>query len=231
MNNIRNIFFDLDDTLYDFSTASREAFQETYELLEYSRFFQSFDEYMNIYTPRNLELWEEYGKGMITKEELNRKRYSHPLETVGVHDQELAMRFCHEALGRIPYKKCLIPDAIELLDYLHPKYNLFILSNGFQELQSRKMETAGLTPYFKDIILSDYIGVNKPHRELFEYALQRTNSELEESIMIGDMFDTDIKGAAGIGMKQIFLNRTGISTLPFKPTFEVASLKEIKDIL
>lgn len=228
---IESIFLDLDDTLYDFSAASRQSFQETYELLGYSRYFQSFDEYMNIYTPRNLELWEEYGKGMITKEELNLKRYSHPLEVVGVHDQELAMRFCHEALGRIPYKKCLIPGAIELLEYLHPKYNLFILSNGFQELQSKKMETAGLTPYFKDLILSDYIGINKPRRELFEYALKRTNSELGKSIMIGDMFDTDIKGAAGIGMKQIYLNRTGKSSLPFTPTFEVTSLEEIKNIL
>lgn len=229
--NIRNIFFDLDDTLYDFSTASRESFKEAYELLEYNHFFSSFDEYIKIYAPRNIELWKEYGKGFITKEELNKKRYSYPLEVVGIHDEELAMRFCNESLRRIPYKNTLIDGAIELLEYLFPKYNMFILSNGFQELQSKKMETTGLQPYFKKLILSDHIGINKPQRELFEYALNITNSKLEESIMIGDMFETDIQGAANIGMKQIFFNRNRIESLAFTPTYEVYSLKEIKDIL
>lgn len=231
MSKYNTVFFDLDDTLYDFSTASRESFRETYELLGYQRFFSSFEEYMNIYTPRNLELWEEYGRGRISKEELNRIRYNYPLEVVGIHDEELASRFCKEALSRIPTKKCLIPGAIELLEYLYPKYPLFILSNGFQELQSHKMETAGMQHYFKELILSDHIGINKPRRELFEYALDRAGTTAESSIMIGDMFETDIAGAANIGMDQIFVNLKGIPTTPFKATYEVKSLNEIKDIL
>ena len=85
----RNLFIDLDDTVYDFSAASRESFLETYELLHYGRYFDSFEQYMSIYTPYNLELWRIYGEGKITKEELNRRRYSHPLEVVGVNDQQL----------------------------------------------------------------------------------------------------------------------------------------------
>lgn len=231
MSKYNTVFFDLDDTLYDFSTASRKSFRETYELLGYQRFFSSFEEYMNIYTPRNLELWEEYGRGRISKEELNRIRYNYPLEVVGIHDEELASRFCKEALSRIPTKKCLIPGAIELLKYLYPKYPLFILSNGFQELQSHKMETAGMQHYFKELILSDHIGINKPRRELFEYALDRAGTTAESSIMIGDMFETDIAGAANIGMDQIFVNLKGIPVTPFKATYEVKSLNEIKDIL
>ena len=231
MQRYKNLFIDLDDTIYDFSAASREAFMETYELLHYDRFFDSFDHYYSIYEPYNLELWHIYGKGKISKEELNRRRYSYPLEVVGVHDLELADTFCREALGRIPTKDKLIDGAIELLEYLRPKYNMYILSNGFKELQSHKMRTAGIDKYFDALILSEDIGVNKPNRELYEYALQKTGSKREESIMIGDMFETDIVGAANIGMEQIYFNPKRKENHTFVPTYMVDELLQIKDIL
>lgn len=231
MAKYRNLFIDLDDTVYDFSAASRESFLETYELLHYGRYFDSFEQYMSIYTPYNLELWRIYGEGKITKEELNRRRYSHPLEVVGVNDQQLADTFCREALRRIPTKGNLVPGAIELLEYLRPKYRMYILSNGFKELQSRKMHTAGIDGYFDAVILSEDIWVNKPDSRLYRHALDHTTSALEESIMIGDMFDTDIVGAANIGMDSIYYNPNGKSGHPFKPTYEIRHLLEIKDIL
>lgn len=231
MQRYKNLFIDLDDTIYDFSAASREAFMETYELLHYDRFFDSFNHYYSIYEPYNLELWHIYGEGKITKEELNKRRYSYPLEVVGIKDQELADTFCREALGRIPTKNRLIDGAIELLEYLRPKYNMYILSNGFKELQSHKMRTAGIDKYFDALILSEDIGVNKPNRELYEYALEKTGSKLEESIMIGDMFETDIVGAANIGMKQIYFNPKKKESHTFAPTYMVTELLQIKDIL
>lgn len=231
MQQYRNLFIDLDDTLYDFSAASQESFRETYDLLHYDRFFKSFEHFYSIYEPYNLELWHIYGKGQITKEELNKRRYSYPLEVVGVHDQELADTFCREALGRIPTKDKLIDGAKELLEYLRPRYNLYILSNGFKELQSRKMRTAGIDKYFDALILSEDIGINKPNRELYEYALQKTSSKVEESIMIGDMFETDIVGAANIGMKQIYFNPKKKENHTFAPTYMVTELLQIKDIL
>lgn len=231
MSKYKNVFIDLDDTLYDFKGASLESFKETYCLLGYNRFFTSFEQYMELYTPRNHQLWEQYGRGEISKSELNRIRYSYPLEAVGIHNEELAARFCQEALSRIPTKNKLIPGCRRLLDYLYPKYNLYILSNGFQELQEHKMQTTGIRDYFKAIILSDHIGINKPRRELFEYALSSTCSNVTESIMVGDMFDTDIVGAANIGMEQIFFNSKGTEELPFRPTYEVRKLEEIIGIL
>lgn len=231
MQKYRNLFIDLDDTVYDFSEASREAFRETYDLLQYGRYFNSFEHYMELYAPYNLMLWGMYGEGKITKEELNRRRYSHPLEAVGVNDPELAVTFCREALSRIPTKGPLMPGAIELLEYLRPKYNMYILSNGFKELQSRKMHTAGIDKYFDKLILSEDIGVNKPNPELFEHALRTTGSKLSESIMIGDMFETDITGAANIGMEQIYYNPKGKKGHPFVPTYEVTHLLQIKEIL
>lgn len=231
MRQYKSLFIDLDDTLYDFSGASRESFKETYELLRYERYFDSFEQYMALYEPYNLELWRIYGEGKITKEELNKRRYSYPLECVGVNDQQLADTFCREALSRIPTKNKLMPGAIELLEYLAPKYRLFILSNGFKELQSHKMRTAGILHYFEKLILSDDIGVNKPNPQLYEYALRESGSKLDESLMIGDMFDTDIAGAANIGMDQLYYNPKGKSGHTFKPTYEAAHLLDIKNII
>lgn len=227
----KTIFIDLDDTIYDFAGASRESFLETYDLLGYERFFNSFNHYMSLYEPHNLELWGLYGEGKITKAELNKERYSYPLRMVGIDNQELADTFCSEALGRIPTKNKVIPGAIKLLEYLHPKYDLYILSNGFKELQEHKMQTAGLRKYFKKIVLSEDIGINKPNPELFIHALQVANASIAESIMIGDMFDTDIVGAAGVEMDQIFYNRKGLDKLPFEPTYQVSNLLQIKEIL
>ena len=231
MQQYKNLFIDLDDTLYDFSGASRESFMETYDLLHYERFFDSFDHYLSIYEPYNLELWRIYGEGKITKAELNRRRYSHPLEVVGINDQELADRFCREALGRIPTKNKLIDGAIELLEYLRPKYRMYILSNGFTELQSHKMRTTGIDKYFDALILSEEIGVNKPNRKLYEYALHKSTSDVRESIMIGDMFETDIVGAANIGMEQIYFNPKKRDDCTFAPTYMVTYLLQIKEIL
>lgn len=230
-NKYKIIFIDLDDTIYDFAGASRESFRETYDLLGYERFFNSFNHFMSLYEPHNLELWRLYGEGKITKTELNKERYSYPLRMVGIDNQELADTFCREALSRIPTKNKVIPGAIELLEYLYPKYELYILSNGFKELQEHKMQTAGLKKFFKKIILSEDIGVNKPNPELFIHALQVANASTEESIMIGDMFDTDIVGAAGVEIDQIFYNSKGLDKLPFKPTYQVRNLLKIKEIL
>ena len=230
MGRYSTLFIDLDDTLFDFRAASRMSFSETYDLLGYERYFDSFDHFMQIYEPRNRELWVLYGEGKIDKPTLNRLRYSYPLEVVGHPDEELAATFCKEALGRIPQKNLLVPGAIELLDYLHPRYDMYILSNGFIELQSRKMATTGLTKYFKRLVLSDEIGVNKPRPELFEYVLKVSGASRESSVMIGDMFETDIAGAANVGIDQIYFNRDGVAGT-FEPTYTVMSLAEIRNIL
>ena len=231
MGKYKNIFIDLDDTIYDFAAASRESFEEVYTMLGYERFFNSFNHFLSLYEPHNLELWALYGEGKITKAQLNSDRYSYPLRMVGIDDQELADTFCREVLSRIPTKNKVIPGAIELLEYLYPKYDLYILSNGFKELQEHKMETAGLRKYFKRIVLSEDIGINKPHPELFIHALQVADATCENSIMIGDMFDTDIVGAAGVEMDQIFYNRKRLEQLPFEPTYTVYNLLQIKEIL
>lgn len=227
----KNLFFDLDDTLWAFSWNARDTYEEMYWKYGYDRFFDSFEHYYELYNRRNLQLWTEYANGQVTKQELNRQRYLYPLEAVGAGDAALAKAYEKDALATIPTKSRLMPHAREVLEYLAPKYNLYILSNGFQELQSHKMHSSGIDKYFKKIILSDDIGVLKPWPEIFHFALSATQSELRHSLMIGDSWENDITGAAGVGMHQVFYNVSGIIQLPFTPTYEITDLKELINIL
>ena len=121
--------------------------------------------------------------------------------------------------------------AQEVLEYLAPKYNLYILSNGFQELQCHKMRSAGIDHYFKKVVLSDDIGVLKPWPEIFHFAMSATQSELRESLMVGDSWENDITGAQGVGMHQVFYNVTGRTEFPFKSTYQITDLKELLQLL
>lgn len=227
----KNLFFDLDDTLWAFSQNARDTYEEMYQKYEYGRFFDSFEHYYELYNRRNLELWTEYANGQITKQELNRQRYLYPLECVGAGDATLAKAYEEDALSAIPTKKKLMPHAREILEYLAPKYNLYILSNGFQELQFRKMRSSDIDKYFKKIVLSDDIGVLKPWPEIFHFALSATQSELRDSLMIGDSWENDITGAAGVGMHQVYYNVSSNARLPFAPTYHISNLKELMNLL
>ena len=227
----KNLFFDLDDTLWAFSLNARDTFEEMYHKYDYDRFFRSFQHFYTLYQHRNVELWEEYGRGQVSKEELNRQRFLYPLEAVGARDAALAEAFSDDFFSVIPTKSRLMPHAYEVLEYLAEKYNLYILSNGFRELQSRKMRSAGVDGYFKKVILSEDLGVLKPWPAIFNFALSATQSELRESLMIGDSWEADITGAHGVGMHQVFYNVTERTAFPFLPTYHIYSLKELMDLL
>ncbi len=223
----RSIFIDLDDTLWAFSQNSHDTFEQLYQHFNYDRFFSSFNHFYSLYIKRNRELWVDYGNGNISKEHLNRERFSHPLKMVGINDNELPKMFSELFFKEVALKDKLMPDTIAALEYLYKKYDLYILSNGFHGLQQQKMESSGLCKYFKDIILSEDAGVHKPHKDIFEYALTKTNSQAESSIMIGDSWENDIVGARNAGWAQGFYNITSKIEFPFQPTFIFESWSDI----
>ena len=234
MKHYKTLFIDLDNTLYDFSGNSREAYIAVYNQLDYDRWFRSFEHYYEIYEEYNLRLWALYAEGKITKEHLNAERYSHPLRVVGAPDPEaIGAQFWDEAMKRLPLGSRLMPHAKEILTYLRPKYKMYILSNGFTELQSRKMQSAGIAHYFDGMILSEDIGVNKPNPAIFTHALQVAESTAEESLMIGDNYEVDIEGAQRVGIDQVFYNISKKDLNPEhpQPTFTITSLLELKEIL
>jgi len=226
----RNLFFDLDNTLWAFSENAYDTFQEVYNLHRLDRFFNSFEQFFDIYEEENLKLWKLYEAGSITRDELNYRRFRYPLQVAGVGDLSLADDYSADFFRIIKTKKRLMPHAIETLDYLYHRYNLFILSNGFKDLQYAKMRSGSIDSYFKKVILSDEINVNKPNKELFLYALESTGSNIEQSIMIGDNFDVDIRGAYQCGLAQVYYNISDENEYPFQPTYLIKDLRELTTI-
>lgn len=228
------LFIDLDNTLYDFSGNSCEAYREVYALMDYDRWFDGFEHYYAIYEEYNLQLWVLYAEGKITKEQLNAERYAHPLHVMGVPDADaIGARFWDEAMQRLPLGSRLMPHAREVLEYLRPRYRMYILSNGFTELQSRKMQSAGIAHYFDGIVLSEDIGVNKPHPAIFEHALRVAGVTADKALMIGDNYEVDIEGARGVGIDQAYYNIGGKALCPEQhmPTYAIDSLLALKHIL
>ena len=229
----RNLFFDLDDTLWAFSANARATFMQMYEKYDYGRFFSSFDHFYTLYQKRNLELWRMYERDEVTKEELNRQRFLYPLEVVGAEGAALlSQRFSRDFFSVIPNCSRVMPYAHEVLTELKARgYRLYILSNGFEELQCHKMRSAGLDKYFECVILSDDIGVLKPRPEIFLHALAVTSSETSESLMIGDSWENDVRGARNVGMAQAYYNENDTAQHDFTPTFRLTDLRDLLQIL
>jgi len=144
---------------------------------------------------------------------------------------DFSIQLNFEYLTSISQKTQLIDNTFTVLNYLHNKYKLHIITDGFFEVQVIKLKNSQLSFFFEHIISAEEIGYLKPNPQLFEYALKTTNSKVEESIMIGDSYENDIIGAHSIGMDQIYFNPKNRQELKIKPTYTITSLKEILNIL
>lgn len=226
------IFLDLDDTIWDFHANARLSLQDMFVDRKLDRYFSDFDEFFRIYAKRNIELWEAYGKGEIEKEFLMAERFRYPLAKMGVGDAELAEQIGIQYLDILPTKTALMPYAVEMLEYLYRKYPLTIISNGFTEVQYKKLKSSNIEHYFKHIVLSESAGALKPDKQIFEYALKLNNATAKESVMIGDSYEADIKGAQNAGIDQIYFPLQPIA-MDQKPTctYLINSLKEIEALL
>jgi putative hydrolase of the HAD superfamily len=225
------VFIDLDDTLWDFHTNARLSLQQMFEDRHLRQHFESFDEFFTIYAKKNIELWEAYGKGEIDKEFLMAERFRYPLSRMGVDDEQLAAEIGHQYLDILPTQTALMPDAIEVLDYLKARYPMTIISNGFTEVQYKKLKSCGIEHYFTHVVLSEEAYALKPDRKIFEYALQLNKALPEEAIMIGDSYEADIRGAQNAGIDQVYfpLNNSFKENQP--ATYCISTLKELMEIL
>lgn len=226
------VFLDLDDTIWDFHENARLSLQDMFTDRQLDRYFKDFDEFFRIYAKRNIELWEQYGKGEITQEFLMAERFRYPLARMGVDDVELAEEIGVQYLDILPTKTALVPHAQELLDYLVSKYPLTLISNGFTETQYRKLRSSHIEHYFTHIVLSESAKALKPDKQIFDYALSLNNAMATEAIMIGDSYAADIKGAMNAGIDQIYFPLNPINEED-KPecTYMINSLKDVFSIL
>lgn len=225
------VFIDLDDTIWDFHTNARLSLQQMFDEGDLKDYFSSFDEFFTIYARKNIELWEAYGKGEIAREFLMAERFRYPLARMGVDDHQLAEEIGHQYLEILPTKTALMADAIEILDYLSSKYILTLISNGFREVQYKKINSSGIGHYFSHIVLSEEAGALKPDPQIFEHALQLNGASAHEAIMIGDSYEADIRGAQNAGIDQVYFPLNGRHKENQPATYKISRLMELKNFL
>lgn len=227
----KDLFFDLDHTLWDFETNSRETIQELYTNYRLAELgIVDFDGFYNTYSAHNHRLWDRYTKGFIKQEELRWKRVYLSLLDFKVANEPLAKEMSQAYLEILPNKKHLFPYTIEILDYLKQKdYKMHLITNGFESVQFKKINNSGIADYFIEVITSEASNSLKPQKEIFEYALKNAKASVEKSIMIGDNESADIQGGINMGMDTIFVNH--IQVVPTIPaTYTITHLKELEAI-
>ncbi|MEY3620004.1 MAG: hypothetical protein RLZZ391_370 [Bacteroidota bacterium] len=228
----KDLFFDLDHTLWDFETNSKECIQELYNRYELAGLgIIDFDGFYDTYSAHNHRLWDRYSKGFIKQEELRWKRVYLSLLDFKVANEKLSKEISDAYLEILPNKTNLFPYTIEVLNYLKNKdYRMHLITNGFESVQFKKINNSGLSDYFIEVITSEASNSLKPHKDIFEYALKNANASVSESIMIGDNESADIQGGINIGMDTIFVNH--IQAVPTVPaTYTITHLKELEAIL
>jgi putative hydrolase of the HAD superfamily len=231
MSKYKHIFFDLDHTLWDFETNSRQAIQWIYDEQKLNEFgVTSFEKFHKQYISINDRYWAMYHNQIISKQKLRHGRFYDTLKEFGVADAELAERMAQSYIDISPKMTALFPDALDVLKYLQSKYSLHLITNGFAEVQWVKLEHSGLRPFFEHIIISEEAGTQKPDKAIFEIAMNRAFTHAEECIMIGDNYNTDIVGAKNAGIDQVFFNPKK-NRKRDKVTYEISSLIELTEIL
>ncbi len=238
-----DLFIDFDDTLYDTHGNAILALQELFVDFHLDQYFERIEDFTVPYWETNVELWDQYAKGLIEREYLIVERFRRPLSKGYVCEDgkkvpfDPSREYCLEVsdhfLDLCACKPGVVNGAHELVAALKAAgYRMHICSNGFHEVQYRKLRASGLLEAFDTIILSEDAGANKPSRQFFDYAFTQTGAVPEQTLMIGDNFQTDILGAKAVGLDVMFFNRKpNTFVAPEAVTYEIYSLNEAHQLL
>ena len=201
---IKHVFFDLDHTLWDFETNSGKTFEF---ILQKNNIKINLNKFLEIYRPINQQYWKLYREEKISKSELRYGRLKNAFDKLDYNIEDSVINLLSkEYIDFLSNYNALFDDTIKILEYLNSKYVLHIITNGFDEIQSLKLEKSGIRKYFNKIITSESVGVKKPNPKIFNHALKITNAISDESIMIGDNIEADVLGAMKVGMRAIHYN-------------------------
>lgn len=233
-----DLFIDFDDTLYDTHGNATIALGELFDEFRLGERFDDVRTFRDAYWRTNVELWAQYSRGEISRDYLILERFRRPL-SLGQHDDpswpdaDYCGRMSDRFLELCSVKPGVVEGARELMDYLRAKdYRMHICSNGFHEVQYKKLKACGLYHYFDTIILSEDAGANKPSKQFFDHAFRVSGASRERTLMIGDNYNTDIEGAMNAGLDTLFFKRWDPAFEPPRPvTYEVETLREIMEVL
>jgi putative hydrolase of the HAD superfamily len=206
---IRHLFFDLDHTLWDFEKNSKICIRKIYDhhrvifpfSVEFEVFFEKFSAINNA-------MWNQLDLSLITHEYLRTFRFQKVLEAIDIQiDEQFSLELNQMLLDFLPHQHHLMDDAFDTLEVLTARdYKMHIISNGYQDIQIKKMKSGGIYHFFDQIITNDIAGSRKPDKAIFDFALENANATIENSIMIGDNLIADIEGARNAGLRTIYFN-------------------------
>ena len=224
----KNLFIDFDDTLYDTHGNAEIALEELFRDMHLERYFERLEDFTVPYWKANVELWGQYSRGEVTRDYLIVERFRRPLSAGQglTPTREYCLEVSDHFLNLCACKPGLIDGARELLDYLQSRYTLHLCSNGFHEVQYRKLKASDTLRYFRTVILSEDAGHNKPSKEYFDYAFRVTGADPATTLMIGDNYATDICGARAYGLDTLLFDRWQ-DPVATEFTFRVEKLMDI----
>ncbi|HEY5687816.1 MAG TPA: YjjG family noncanonical pyrimidine nucleotidase [Yeosuana sp.] len=204
IKNITDVFFDLDHTLWDFDKNSSLTFHKIFEL---NKVEVNINEFLSFYEPINLDYWKLYREEKIDKASLRFGRLNDAFLAINkVIEREKIVKLSEDYITHLTSFNHLFENTIDVLEYLSVKYNLHIITNGFEEVQQKKLAQSNIDHYFKTVTNSEHVGVKKPNPLIFNYAIEVAKTNVKQSVMIGDNYEADILGAQNIGMNTIFFN-------------------------
>jgi putative hydrolase of the HAD superfamily len=227
----QHLFFDLDHTLWDYDRNVQESLSELFHHFKLEELgISSSQHFIDSFYAVNFKLWAAYDKGELNKEQLRTTRFPRIFAQAGVMDAIIPEEFEGDFMHLTSSKRHLFPHTLEILDYLKPNYKLHVITNGFDESQAKKINSSGLTNYFESVVTSETTGHKKPDPRIFDYALAQVGASKETSLMIGDNPNSDIRGAHGAGIDQVFFNPLG-KEIDLIPTYTISHLRELEGIL
>jgi putative hydrolase of the HAD superfamily len=222
----KHVFFDLDHTLWDFETNSRDTLGELFSELIAHKTEYALSDFIEAYETINFQMWADYSAGKLDKESLRNDRFPYALNEIGIVEPALAVTINEQYMERTPYKKALFPKTREVLSHLGENHQLHLITNGFAEVVEVKMTESDLWSYFQEVVISEVVGFLKPHPGIFEKALDMAGALVGESVFIGDNLVSDIGGAQNFGMDQVYFNPKQ-ENHDSNPTYEVSALSEL----
>ena len=237
MKHYTDLFIDFDDTLYDTHGGAIISLREVFDEFQLGRHFPDAQVFYDAYWEANIDLWTRYARNEITRDYLIVERFHRPLSVAPTLQptKEFCLQMSDRFLDLCASKPYVVEGAHELMEHLAScDYRMHMCSNGFHEVQSRKLASCGLGRYFTKVILSEDAGANKPSPRFFDYAFKVSGAKPETTLMIGDNYQTDILGAANAGLDTLFFNRFPEwqpAANDYQPTMYVTSLKEIIGLL
>lgn len=224
---IRNVLFDLDDTLFDFHKAEKIALTKT--LVHFG--IDPTEETLALYSTINAAHWKRLELGEISREEVKVGRYRELFETIGVECDPVKATAYYESMLAIGHY--FMPGAPELLEELYRKYRLYIVSNGTAKVQEGRIGSSGITKYMDGIFISQILGANKPDKQFFDICFAEIpDFSLSETVIIGDSLSSDIKGGINAGITTVWFNPKGIENdNNIKPDYTIKELSEVPGLL